>query len=71
MHKVFNAIAIQNFKLSSPCVLVTLIYVSATYHDRLEIIGATLILVSPYIRRSFCGLAPTDYTHAFVATQAT
>ena len=35
MHKVFNAIAIQNFKLSSLRVLVTLIYAPATYHDRL------------------------------------
>ena len=47
MHKVFNAFAIQNFKLSSPHVLVTLIYAPAAYHDRLEIIGARLILVSP------------------------
>ena len=45
MHKVFNAIAIQNFKLSSPHVLVTLIYAPAAYHDRLEIISARLILV--------------------------
>ena len=42
MHKVFNAIAILNFKLSSH-VLVTLIYTPAAYHDRLEIIGARLI----------------------------
>ena len=39
MHKVFNAIAIQNFKLSSPHLLVTLIYAPAAYHDRLEIIN--------------------------------
>ena len=45
MHKVFNAIAIQNFKLSSPRVLVTLIYVPAAHHGRLEIISARLILV--------------------------
>ena len=45
MHKVFNAIAIQNFKLSR--VLVTLIYTPAAYHDRLEIISARLILVWP------------------------
>ena len=47
MHKVFNAIAIQNFKLSSPRLLVTLIYAPAAYHDRLEIINARLILVWP------------------------
>ena len=46
MHKVFNAIAIQNFKLSSPRVLV-LIYAPAAYHDRLEIISARLTLVWP------------------------
>ena len=57
---MFNAIAIQNFKLSSPCVLVTLIYVPAAYHDRLEIISARLLY----------GLAPTDHTCVFVATQA-
>ena len=45
MHKVFNAIAIQNFKLSSPRVLATLIYTPAAYHDQLEIISARLILV--------------------------
>ena len=45
MHKVFNAIAIQNFILSSPRILVTLIYVPAAYHDRLEIISARLMLV--------------------------
>ena len=47
MHKVFNAIAIQNFKLSSPRILVKLIYAPAAYHDRLEIISARLILVWP------------------------
>ena len=47
MHKVFNAIAIQNFKLSSPHVLVTLIYTPIAYHDQLEIISAGLILVWP------------------------
>ena len=65
---MFNAIAIQNFKLSSPRVLVTLIYAPAAYHDRLEIISARLIWSG---HRSFYGLAPTDYTHVFVATQAT
>ena len=43
--KVFNAIAIQDFELASPCVLVTLSYAPAAYHDRLEIISAGLILV--------------------------
>ena len=47
MHKVFNANAIQNFILSSPRVLVTLIYAPAAYHDRLEVIGTRLILVLP------------------------
>ena len=47
MHKVFNAIAIQNFKLSSPRVLVTLIYAPVAYHDRLEVIVTRLILVWP------------------------
>ena len=46
MQKVFNPIAIQNFKLSSR-VLVTLIYAPAAYHDQLEIISARLILVWP------------------------
>ena len=67
MHKVFNAIAIQSFKLSSPRVL---IYAPAAYHDRLEIISARLILVWSG-HRSFYGLAPTDYIRVFVATQAT
>ena len=63
MHKVFNAIAIQNFKLSLPHVLVTLIYTPAAYHDRLEIITARLILAG---HRSFYNRLYT----CVVATQA-
>ena len=54
---------IQDFELSSPHVLVTVIYAPAAYHGRLEIINAGC-------HRSFYGLAPTDYTRVFIATQA-
>ena len=54
--------------MSSPRVLVTLIYMPAAYHDQLEIISTRLILVWPY--SSFYGLAPTDFIRVFVTTQA-